>query len=199
MARRRLTPRDWGLVLGGAETLWDDLSRLEEIVGEPWPGVVLATNEAGVDYPRDVHHWVTYHPEKFERVCPPGKDSGAWESRRAEAGRNTDYVTWSTRAGHIVDRVTQFKNVGGSSGHLALRVGLLALNLKRMVLAGVPMERRPHYHDANEGDPWSAARNHWPWEKRLMKEYEPRVRSMSGNTRSRFGEPTPAWLKGEAP
>ena len=186
-------PEDWGVVLGGAETLWDDLSRLEEIIGGTWPGVVIAVNDAGVDYPHRVDHWVSYHPEKFLRVCPPG-DTGEWEARREAAGRNTDYLLWSHRAKHIVDRI--IPRHGGSSGQLAVEVGLDHLGLRRVVLCGVPMERRPHYHDAHDGKPWTGARHHWPWEDEFVDRWRQDLRSMSGNTRSTFGAPTLPWLRG---
>lgn len=190
-------PEDCGLILGGAETLWDDLSRLEEMVGGPWPGTVIATNDAGVDYPHDVHHWVTYHPEKLIRKCPPG-DNGDWLAEREATGRNTDAVLWSIRAAHIVDRIYP-ENHGGSSGHLAVRVAIYELGLERNVLAGVPMQRRRHYHGAHDGRPWKEAKHHWPWKGAHLRAYRPHLRSLSGNTMSEFGYPSLPWFNGVEP
>lgn len=182
------------LALGGAECLWDDLRELEEnVLGEPWPWLVGACNEAGADWPRRLDHWASYHPEKFLTVCSPGA-GGAWIERRREAGHPDGYTLWSSRAEEIVDRTIGME--GGSSGLLVVRV-LLKVGAERVVLCGMPMDERPHYHDGHGGEPWDHADMHWKEWERQRDLLAGRVRSMSGRTRRELGYPDREWIMGE--
>lgn len=184
------------MVLGGAAGVWRDVGRLEELLGRPWDGVVVACNEAGVDWPRELDHWASFHPEKFIRVCPPGEDSGDWVVRREERGHPGGFELWSTRADHIVDRVIDAKE-GGSSGLLAVRVAQ-AKGMLRIALCGVPMTVTPHYHGAHGGRDWKHAAKHVRvWYRAKEAGTLDDVRSMSGRTQRVLGTPTREWLLGE--
>lgn len=184
-----------GLVLGGAAGVWLEVLRLEALIGRQWPGSVIAVNDAGVDWPRRLDAWATFHPEKFERVCPPG-DTGDWLARRERNGHSMQFSTWANRAAHIVDRtLASATATGGSSGLLAVEVAW-RIGCERAVLCGVPMERRRHYHDAHDGEPWKYAEKHWPpWED-AHEQLCDKLRSMSGRTARLYGYPTLEWLEG---
>lgn len=186
--------RPWALILGGADCLWEDVDRLGELLSRPWPGIVIATNDAGVHWPGRLDHWVTLHPEKFERVCPPG-DTGEWLARRSARGHPGGFTTWSRRADHIVDRLLEGWN-GGSSGLFAVAVAH-HLGVSRAVLCGVPMDERRHFHEAHGGRPWEWADKHWQVWLRHRERIAGWVRSMSGRTREQFGLPTLEWLEAD--
>lgn len=186
---------DWALILGGAECVWDDVEELEEeVLGREWPGLVIATNDAGADWPRRLDHWVSFHPEKFLEVMPPG-NTGAWVEERRRNGHPDGAVLWARRAEHIVDRLVEPWD-GGSSGLLACVVAH-ELACTRGVLCGVPMDRRPHYHRGHGGEPWKWADKHWrEWETNEDR-IQGWVRSMSGRTEVMLGRPTLDWLTRE--
>lgn len=181
------------IILGGADCVWDDLGILEdEILGHPWRDLVIAVNDAGIHFRRTVHHWVTLHPEKFERVLEPG-NTGEWLARRMALGHPGGMTLWSRRAEHIVDRKLEKWDNDGGSGLLAVAVAE-RLGCGRVVLCGMPMDKRPHYHDAHDGEPWQDVEKHWRGWMRQKHRIDGWVRSMSGRTRKMFGYPTPHWL-----
>lgn len=185
-------PRDrWALCLGGAACVWGDVRALEEeVLGGPWPGIVIACNDAGVDWPRRLDHWVTMHPEKLHVAEPDG--SGDWMARRAANDFHGGYTTWGIRSPHLVDRIIKPWG-GGSSGFIMLRIAD-ELSCTRAVLCGVPMTYSPHYHSDHQGKPWKHADHHWRSWVRHWHRIDGWVRSMSGRTRETLGAPDMDWL-----
>lgn len=177
-----------GLVLGGASCIWDDLKALEAMIGEPWPWLVFATNQAGVAYPWPIDCWVTLHPENLE----------AWIERRRNEGRPMGFEVWGgtwvtgvdDSKHELVDHVLHVGDTG-SSGFHAVRVALGPHECDRVVLAGVPMDFRPHF---NSTRPWDSAEFHWPAWKNAVPRWEGRVRSLSGRTAELLGRPDLDWL-----
>lgn len=176
---------DLAIVLGGAECLWEDVAALEEMIGQEWPGLVVATNDAGVHWSRRLDHWVTCHPEKFHLVVRPGT-TGRWEEERLALGHPGGYVRWARRNPELVDRIVEWN--GGASGLMAAIVATRELGCFT-VLCGVPMNRSRHFHDGRDGEPWKDVDFHWPVWLRFRHLLE-RVRSMSGETRKLLGAPT---------
>lgn len=176
------------MLLGGAQSVWRDVVYLEALVGGPWPGLVIACNEIGVYWPRELHHWVTLHPHRFHRVVD---GQGDWLSRRWEAFHPPARYTWahSQEPDAPVSRTfTPWEH--GSSGLEMVNVAKEELGANRLVLCGVPMDMQPHF---NSREPWHRAVDFWPaWPERSAD-----LRSMSGQTRKQFGAPTLEWL--EAP
>jgi hypothetical protein len=72
----------------------------------------------------------------------------------------------------------------------------LELGCTRIVLAGVPMDKMAGHYDNRK--PWMEARQYWPAWERAIPKFAGRVRSMSGWTRDKLGEPTKEWLDGNA-
>lgn len=164
------------LVLGGASCLWDDLRRLGD-----FPATVIAVNAVGIHYPGRIDHWVTLHPANFP----------VWESKREG---NWDYTRWSESP--PCDE--ELDSWGGSSGIYGARVAL-HLGFDRVVLCGVPLDERPHFHDSDRWSkgPWLVAKEHRR-ELDAIKDRLGNVRSMSGYTAEVLGTPTEEWLHGEA-
>lgn len=191
---------DCALVLGGAECLDGDLKELEHMIGGTWPGLVVAVNDAGWQYGGRVDHWATLHPENLEEK--------KWAFLREENGGNTDYKVWTAR-GHE-DRGPVDYVVGGeyrenlslgSSGWLGLVVGRSVA--PKVVLAGIPMDRRGHVTDSTadapfltedeEADRQRIAGYREVWESEGAK-LQGTVKSLSGWTRGFFGAPDREWM-----
>lgn len=172
-----------GLVLGGAACVWDDLAALEQILGETWPGLIIAVNDAIAACPRRIDHAVSLHPDKLP----------IWSCERARRGGNADFTTWSHQntPAAPVDRDLPLRG-SGSSGFHAIRIAQ-HLGCERIVLCGVPMDAGPHFHD---GKDWTDVKRYLPAWTQYKHELGD-VRSMSGNTRTLLGAPTLSWLRGE--
>ena len=186
------------LILGGADCLWEDLRAFLSICGAPAglimpgaAGTLIATNAAGVHYPGDVPHWVTRHPESW--VGLPDNQPSWLAQREALHPQRLRSVRWSNLyLPGVVDRVVH--PWGGSSGLLALAVAIDHLGADRVVLCGMPMDRRGHF---DRGGEWpSATTFQRDWKKALPRMGD-RVRSLSGWTRSLHGAPTAEWIFGE--
>lgn len=178
------------VVLGGADCVWDDFERLEEMIGQPWPGLVIAVNDAGWAFPRKIDHWVSLEAENFQR-------KKSWEDRRRSNGYPGGYETWGgiwctgTDDTELVDHAIPVDLVGSSGYHAAYEVAVRHLFMKRVPICGIPMTGDPHFFDA---EPWNGFRSHrFAWE-RSVEVFNGRIRSMSGWTRDLLGEPTPDWL-----
>jgi len=186
----------WGLVLGGGGGLWGEMAGLLAMVGEPWPGLIVAVNNAGIDYPGLIDHWATLHPEKLH-VFMENDSTGDWLKIRKERGFPEGFETWSRRSPSLVDHVITPWG-GGSSGFFALTV-LHKLGCKRAVLCGVPMTESPHYHQDQGGKDWRHADLHWKSWVRHMHMIQGWVRSMSGRTAETLGVPNLNWLQEAGP
>lgn len=173
------------LILGDADCVFEDAERALHLFK---PGAIVATSNIGKDWETDVDVWCTLHPEKAKGWVGMVNAIKA----RTEAGRNRP-ETWGHRKAAGIDRVCA--DWAGGSGLFTTRVALIEKGFSRVVLAGVPMTRTPHYNDK---EPWrEAERYHKGWIKRFQ-EISNRVRSMSGWTEEMFGGPSVEWLKGEA-
>ena len=179
------------LILGGAVCVWDDLERFRALY--TGPVVTIATNETGWLYPGKLDHWISLHPENFERkkwlMKRPLKDYTTWSHRYVKSGTDRKLP------GEPVDRTLEHWGQG-SSGLFAVALAEY-LKAKRAVLCGVPLD------DQGNVD----GRPHWAmkevnthrqgWEKQRER-IAPWVRSMSGWTRELLGEPTLEWLTGRS-
>lgn len=160
------------IILGGAECLWADLDALGK-----WDADFIAVNDAGAAFPETIAHWVTLHPEKL-------KD---WKAARTG---NADYQVHSHKRRAGCGPVTLHTDWGGSSGLLAVQVAI-SLGYQRIVLCGVPMDGRAHFHRPGEWPDCMHYRRHW---LRRLDQFSMFTRSMSGWTRELLHAPDDAWL-----
>lgn len=175
------------LVLGGARCLWRDAKAALDLFE---PDIVVACNDAGVDWPGHLDVWVTLHCEKF----------GWWQAKRRERGGNDDYVAITHlnadralpgRVDAYLSHVWQGMTASGSSGLFATTAAL-DLGATHAVLAGIPMDaRQAHYFDGREWHDRASFVKAWEIVHARLAD---RVRSMSGWTRMRLGAPTREWL-----
>lgn len=156
------------LVIGSASCVWEDLRAFDRTGLEV--DQIICVNDAIWAYPYDIDHAATLHPEHFKE----------WSFRR---GKPKDYLLWSNKDHHDVDR--HIKNWGaGSSGMLGVVVGLELCD--EVVIAGIPLSNESHFFDERK---WSACFNHrksWVTHKAKMLG---RVTSMSGWTMELLGHP----------
>lgn len=181
------------LILGGADNLEEDRLAALKLFA---PDLIVATNNAGRDYPGHVDHWVTMHPSRTPAT--PGMEG--WVAERRKAGRPDAGQLWIPHHRNppkgLEPLVRRAPSAGGSSGLFACFV-VVKMLCCRGVLVGVPMmaERR-HYDDKRI---WAEAPRYWGnWLTAARKESVLRrdIRSMSGKTRELFGAPTEEWLRG---
>lgn len=185
----------WALCLGGADCVWEDVLAWERLYGQPWDGLVIAANDVGAHWPRELHHWVSLHPEKFER----------WRALRDAHGfaplTDTYWASEARGRRFLLDPVTTRRLVpwpGGSSGMFAVQVAR-ELGCTRIVLCGIPLTATPHFSETHERfhAQWVAANGHWRAWTRYVDRMRGHVRSMSGRTAELLGTPTRTWLVGE--
>lgn len=170
------------LILGAADCLWQDLRALGH-----WDGDVMAVNRSGVHYAGRINHWVTMHPEFL----------GAWMEARAVSFGPEQFTTWAQSEGDDIDHAVTDIEPRGSSGLFAVRVALQCLGCERVVLAGMPIDDRPHFYDADGKRSGPPFRYYMPdWLRARRREFKGRVRSMSGWTGEVLGLPDKEWLDG---
>lgn len=208
-------------ILGGADCVWEDFRRLEDMVGGHWAYTTIAVNDAACHVPpwrcecgrcqeawdtdlgpRTLDAIVTLHPEKLYDVDPESGDGGRWLERRRKNGHDDGCQLWANRAKDLVHHVIKHWG-GGSSGLLAVAVAY-EMGADQVVLCGVPMTERPHFPESEEHDgegDWVHADSHWrAWKRKLRRDdhrsryLQENVRSMSGRTREVLGAPDFSWL-----
>lgn len=154
---------------------------------------VLVVGAMGVDFPDRIDHLVSFHAELF---C-------LWAEKRAVAGYSPAVNYWGAiyRGRRLGERVKvpaplrYVECIGGSSGFMAVHVALDALDVDRVVLAGVPMDAAAAHYGSDQ--PWDEADKYWGTWLGNVDRLRGRVRSMSGRTRNVFGEPDKEWLLNE--
>lgn len=174
------------LVLGSSVEWLDDAAKVRALVE---PDIVVAVNQAAVNWAGHVDHMATMHPELVPKWLTERKRLGLpmpgqlW-CPKGRPRPNIDGMPWR-----------DVQSWGGSSGLLAVTVALDELGATHVCLAGVPLRKASaHFHDKRI---WpDASRYHPAWERKLPA-IKARVRSCSGWTMEKFGGPTAEWLVGE--
>ena len=160
------------LVLGSGATIWDDL----RAYGPP-DGLVIAVNDMIWAYPHRIDHAVTLHPENLP----------VWMERRERRGHEMGFPVWSNKPGALVTR--DVRSWGkGSSGMLGVTVAVKLAD--EVVLCGIPMDPRPHFHNDRT---WTGSVVHGRAWTENVERMRGRVWSMSGWTRELLG--FPPWLQ----
>lgn len=170
-------------ILGSANTLEEDIRAALDLC--PLPDTVIAANHAGRDFAGPLPHWVTLHTEKMPK----------WVEERAAAGYPPAENYWTSNVKTIPPEHAQLyrraETWDGSSGLLGVTVAL-QLGYDRIILCGVPLDKRAAHYD--DGKPWmDAPRYRHAWTRRRKKMLG-KVKSMSGWTQSILGAPDYSWI-----
>lgn len=163
------------LILGGAPSVWDDLSTARRLVGDRRT-ITVAANLAGLHHDGPLDGWATLHAELIS----------GWAKTRS-AGR----LFAPARMGPApVDVVAE--RWCGSSGLYAAQCALFEMGAPAVILCGVPMDRAAgHFIVPGQWAPVVTYRQAFA---AALPVIGGRTRSMGGWTRSLFGAPTDAWL-----
>jgi hypothetical protein len=173
--------RPIALCLGGAQKVWADLARAQDLcMGREV--IVFACNFAGIQYDGHLDGWATLHPEMF----------ADWQVQRANLGRNTDYRAFVHAARPSVSAQSLAYRWHGSSGLFMAQAAIEAMGAAGAILCGVPMDGGgDHIH-------WPAGRwrgvHHYQAAFVHAQEDGAPIRSMSGWSAEVLGAPDAAWL-----
>jgi hypothetical protein len=175
------------LVCGSARCLWSDLSMVGSLEGS---ATIIAVNVTAQFLPR-VQHIVSLHGDfpGLMRQIRAHMDVALTEHR-------PPIVTHSNRSAPGIDRVWAFPATGSSS-LFGVRVAL-GLGFDRVICCGVPLDSSGRFYD----DPRRPAVWDWgggggrpyreAWSAAAATEFDGRVRSCSGWTRTLLGAPDAA-------
>lgn len=188
-------------MLGGADCVWRDVAESERILGPEWWDVVIAANDVASHWPRPLDYLVSLHPNKF----------AAWLRARAEAGHPgvPTLVAKDGSGRKHADRTFRHPYGGGSSGLLAV-AWAMHIGCERIVTAGIPLERVPHFEESRvhvRGRPWNGMSHRRKWRdhagalqgvvKSMSMVWDPTTKQyVPSFTRRLLGAPTPEWLEG---
>lgn len=190
------------IVLGGASCVWFDLVRTERMIGKQWPGLVVAVNDVGVTWTRDLDGWCSLHGERLLMNDTRGdrREKRPWVLRREAAGLPAPRAIAVTKpmpkAKREPTHVFKPRWNGGSSGLYGVEFAE-RLGATRIILCGIPMSPTPHFRESELHDPsrpWTGASGHlrvWISHHLTLKRH---VRSWSGKTGQLLGQPTLEWL-----
>ena len=169
------------LVLGGAFSLNEDLTKAKELASDP---LIIATNDAGADHEGEVDHWVSMHPFLIERLSKRRQAHNFSPAKKLWAPRHI-----STPEGMEFGRVSSW---GGSSGLLAVTLAF-DLKIEKIILCGIPMSPEgAHYFSPKR--PWNDAVQYKAAWTRNFDRMNGRVKSFSGWTSQLLGTPTKEWV-----
>ena len=170
------------LVLGGARCLYEDF---DDAISICQPHTIIATNNAGHDFPMELPHWVTLHTEKMP----------AWMEIRKNYGFPPAQNYWTSNRKTIpIEHKGMYKHVtswDGSSGLLAVTVAL-HLGYEKIILCGIPLEKAMAHYDDNA--PWMDAPRYRAAWNRHMHKMQDKVKSFRGWTSVKLGVPTVGWV-----
>ena len=172
------------LVIGGGQMTWLEVA---EILKTYWVDRVVVVNTAIVDYSGRIDAAVTLHPSKLDH----------WLRRRLSPHPIDKLVSFKNHDGTIKYPVTDVvpylwwgMTKSGSSGLYAVKVAMQLFNADKIILAGVPMDGGPHYHDPSM---WGIPKDFREGWIQALPYIRGKVKSCSGWTADLLGEPTKDW------
>lgn len=167
------------LILGGARSVFIDMNDAYRLC--PEYDAVFGINDIVQEVP-EITHALTMHPDKMPK----------WLEGRVDNGHSTDLEFWTAADKKVPPDLPfqRIRNTRGGSGLLAIYVAR-HLGFNKIVLAGIPMTQEgEHYHTSGK---WRECRLYRVvWENESTEKDD--VRSLSGWTREKFGEPTIDWF-----
>lgn len=179
-----------GIVIGGADCVWDDVATARSLVN---PDAWFVTNDMIPLWPERLDYVCTLHPEKLLE----------WLTARAKRKFPQPGEIWTHKAlgprgvyrHTITERTTN--DWAGSSGLFACKVAIEDLGFDKVIVCGVPLVADQKH--VVRGKAWNVAsqfRGGWNRHKKIL---QLRVRSCSGWTKEFLGSPDVAWLTSQPP
>lgn len=168
-----------GLVIGSGSGVNEDISAAKEII--PTFDLTIAVNQIGI-YTEDINIWASLHPENFARWILERKKLGFKIPKLASF---SDRIKSGAKVRTYIDIIPDSIDIRGSSGLFAARLAL-QLGCKKVILAGIPMTKTPHFNDEVDWDEVDIFRSHWT---SSQDELFGKVFSMSGWTRDLLSSP----------
>jgi len=173
------------IVIGSAPCLEKDLAGIMSLLSEIDPATMRLDDQSdlmaiGLDcadrYLGRIEHVVTLHPEDFPQ----------FHERREKAGGNLDYDTHTLIMSQPVvkHQMWPYMPPSGSSSLFGVEIAI-KLNYKKIIIAGVLLERGSKYEKYQRG---------WLARYELIKN---QVKAMSGYPQELLGAPTMEWINGK--
>ena len=174
------------LCLGSAACKDDDLKRARGLgISVEYGWTLIAVNHAARDWPGELPHRASYHPNLFSRGRSRARAARFPAGRKALDGNTAAHPA---EHGHHIRR-----QLGGSSGLLAVTVAK-HLGATAAVCCGILLDRLQGHYDSPE-KPWRDASNYrHGWTNHKDSGDLANVKSMSGWTAELLGEPDRAWV-----
>ena len=181
--------RDVLLIVGDGASVLDDIGR--------W----YAIAEGIVDYDTMcINYSAMICPHKFQHYGAGDAHSRDMQAVAKSLDRAIIKHAWNAGCPGFDVRWVRNGRGGwnGTSANLALKIGI-ALDYTRIVLAGCPMDESGNWYKpllkTNDLKSNKDHRHHlWKWTEIATRPIGRFIRSVSGNTRDLFGEPTREWL-----
>jgi hypothetical protein len=203
------------LVIGGGYSVWFEIQEFYGLIGRGFENSadfddntpVLAVNDIGSFFKPRLGHLVSWHEEilaptvalRKAHSCNITQTYTHTQEHIHDTGRDIeDFEVPSGSLFKKADWAWHFEQgIGGTSGLMAVMVAL-ALGFNRVVIAGTPLDDKPHFwapawetvpqfKSQTQITTWCEARDIW------LKD---RVKSMGGRTRQWLGYPSKEWLNG---
>lgn len=175
------------LICGGAKCVFDDMERAH--VMHEFDSI-MAINDIGMHLPK-LDFWVSMHPDKMVRWLEGRRNNGHPDPISFWTGHDRAVPT-GAKAVQLGLTFQTLRNTRGGSGLLAIFAARY-MQFDRIALAGIPMQREEeHFHKPGWWKECNLYRTVWENNASLRSGD---VRSFSGWTRDKFGEPTVEWLR----
>lgn len=195
MIPKNIDKNDICLLIGGAQSVHDDLQELQAIISPYnledvfWIAVI---NDQIHTWPKRVDIFSTLHGEKAEK----------WLEQR-DSDKNWDFLMFAHRIHKFqnswYENNLQYKEVKdkwkGSSGLYAVQISLIEIGFQRVLISGVPMSSEPNlFRQENQWAQFNKYRAGWNKANNVTNSGEVAVtsqntRSMSGWTAELLGKP----------
>lgn len=168
------------LILGGADNVWEDYKEAKNLLDK-------ADQNYDVAVINDMIHTFHGHVDYFFSLH--GEKASNWMKERKQG--NQDYYRVFHKDHSNSDEEIQDK-WGGSSGLYAIQLGLLRFKYQKIIICGIPMDKRPnHFRDEEAWRQYHKYQKGWFKAKKTIMDH---VKSMSGWSQAFLGEPTVEWL-----
>lgn len=183
------------IIIGRARGVWAEILEAKKLCTFD---KTIVVNQAGIDYPEHIDHWVSFHASLLftEPVTRGGwnRGLGDWVKKRRAKGYPDAQNYWTSTTTAYRLNNAPIRTViceGGSSGLIGVFVALHERATK-VVLAGIPMSAEYGHYD-QEGD-WKEAEHYRKQWLKVLPTLQGKVKSMSGWTQELLGAPTREWL-----